>query len=249
MRIALFGNGKMGREVRRLAGVHGHDVVVWVAHARPDDEDLVARVREADGVIEFSGGESVLAHVETALRAGVPIVVGTTGWEERLDEVQRAVREAGGTLVHGANFSLGAYLFEKVVRNAARLFGTVGAYDPYVTERHHREKKDHPSGTALRLAEAIVAETPEKRTLRIGDPRGRIEPAAVHVTSVRAGWEPGTHEVGFEGPDDAVRLRHAVRDRATFAAGALCALGAAAERAGVWEFRALMDAFTEGRDT
>ncbi|HET7292174.1 MAG TPA: dihydrodipicolinate reductase C-terminal domain-containing protein [Vicinamibacteria bacterium] len=214
MRVAVVGYGRMGREVEAVLRERGHDV------------ELVGRGdRFPDGCavgVDFTRTESVVSNVEAALRAGARYVVGTTGWSDRLAEVQRLVEAAGGGLVHSANFSLGVNLFYRVVRDASALLSRFPEYDPWILERHHAAKKDAPSGTAKVLA-GIVAAT-----------QGQGTPPA--VASVRAGGIVGDHAVGFDSGGDEIVLEHRARSRRGFALGAVLAAEWIAPRTGFYSF-------------
>ena len=144
MKVAVVGAGKMGREVEAVLRERGHEpAVVGRGQAFP--------AGCAVG-IDFTRGDAVVDNVRKALAAQARYVVGTTGWNEQEGEVRRLVEQARGGLVHAANFSVGVNLFYRIVREAARTLAPFADYDPYVLERHHRQKKDAPSGTAKALA-------------------------------------------------------------------------------------------------
>jgi 4-hydroxy-tetrahydrodipicolinate reductase len=223
MKIAIVGYGKMGRLVEQVATARGHQVV-----ARFDIEDnergeglTAERLAGVDVAIEFSTPEAVVHNLRRLITLGVPAVVGTTGWYEHLDEVKKLVAERGGALIYGANFSVGMNLFFKIARYAAELFARFEEYDPFLVEHHHKFKKDAPSGTALVI----------ERLMRTS--YGDRLPKAL---SIRAGYAPGTHEVGFDAEADTVLLAHTARSRQGFAAGAVFAAEQIRGRRGVYEF-------------
>lgn len=198
MRIALIGVGKMGRAVRELAASRKASVAVELdAPFSPD------RLANADVAIEFTTPSAAPTNIRACLAAGCPVVVGTTGWYDRLPSLTTEIEREGGSLLWAPNFSLGAQVLMYLAAEAARLLDT----DAVIVETHHAGKKDAPSGTARELARAIIEE-------RSG---------GVPITSVRVGHVPGTHEVIFDGTFDQVRLTHEVRDRKVFAEGALVA--------------------------
>lgn len=232
----------MGREIDRLATGSGHDVVL-----RLDLEDnrgggglTPDALAGVDAVIEFTVPQAVLSNVRSVAAAGVPMVVGTTGWEDDLDEVTRLVEEHDSALVHASNFSLGANLFAALVARAAELFDDYEDYDPFVVEHHHRGKVDAPSGTALRLAETVLEAIGRKTRLQRGNPEGAIDVDALHVVSIRAGAAFGRHEVGFDSPADSIELAHTARGRQGFARGALLAAEKIRGRCGVYRFSQLL---------
>jgi 4-hydroxy-tetrahydrodipicolinate reductase len=211
MRILLVGHGRMGRLVGGLAPEYGGEVIGVIdpqspEHTAPADDE---RWRGAvDVAIDFSLGDAVAENVPALARRGINIVLGTTGWQPHEQELRRAVAEAGTGIVAAPNFATGVVLFEAVVRYAAERFAGQPDFGAWLHEAHHVMKKDAPSGTALLL----------ERAMRSG---GYDRP--IDVSSTRAGFIPGTHTIGFEGPSDSITLTHTARDRAAFARGALAA--------------------------
>ncbi|MCG6923993.1 MAG: dihydrodipicolinate reductase [Acidobacteria bacterium] len=208
MRLLIVGHGRVGQLVERLAPDYGFEVAgILEIEQNPDGSGVtLERCREVDVAVDFSTAEATLATVPRLAEAGVNLVVGTTGWQEREAEVRGAVEGGGVGAVVAANFSLGANLMSALVGTMGRLLADKEAYGAWIHEAHHKAKVDSPSGTALMLKRALEA-------AGYG--------LAVDVSSTRAGWVPGTHSVGFDGPAESLTLTHAVRDRATFAHGAL----------------------------
>jgi 4-hydroxy-tetrahydrodipicolinate reductase len=241
MKLALFGLGGMGALVEARAKDAGHRIAVTFTDrdAGRAPEDLAKALEGADVAVDFSVGAAVLGHVQACVRAGVPLVEGTTGWQAQLAEVRGVVEQGKGALVYGANFSVGANLFYRVVAAAAAEYARDPAYAPFLEEAHHARKKDAPSGTALKL-QALVA--------RAYAARGAARD--VPVTSVRAGYIPGTHLVGFDGPADQITLTHTARSREGLAAGALLAAQwiAGGKRRGVFEFTEVLDEILGGKE-
>jgi 4-hydroxy-tetrahydrodipicolinate reductase len=224
MRIALLGYGKMGRLIESLAVREG-----WEVGPRLDIDNNrggagVTRESMAgvDAAIEFSQPDAVVPNIEAAARAGVNIVVGTTGWEKDRRKVEEIVAASGIGLVWGSNFSLGMNLFFEIVAATARAAGRIPQYDPFLYEEHHRAKKDAPSGTAVTLREIM---------------RPHLSGPEVAIASVRAGHLPGTHVVGFDSEADTILLEHRARSRQGFAEGAILAVRWIAGRKGMYEFR------------
>jgi 4-hydroxy-tetrahydrodipicolinate reductase len=212
--VAVVGHGRMGREVEAVLRERGHEpVIVGKGEAFPAGCPVG---------IDFTRAEAVPANVAKALAAGARYVVGTTGWQHGLDEVREAVRVAGGGVVHAANFSLGVNLFYRIVRTAARLLARFPEYDPYVLERHHRAKKDAPSGTAKVLA-GLLTEAGGPRARAVEALLGALSPDAFQVASVRAGGIVGDHTVGFDSGGDEILLEHRSRSRRGYAQGAVLA--------------------------
>lgn len=210
MRILLVGHGKMGQLVGELSKQYGCDVAGVIdpmspLHGGGPDDD---RWRGVDVAIDFSTPDSVMTNLPVLARRGINLVVGTTGWSAQEPSLRQVVAEAGAGIVVAPNFSTGVVLFEAVVAQAAKLFGPQAEFGAFLHEAHHAAKKDAPSGTALLLKRAME---------QAGFPR------PIDVSSTRAGFIPGTHSVGFDGPAEAITLSHAARDRTAFARGALTA--------------------------
>jgi 4-hydroxy-tetrahydrodipicolinate reductase len=210
MRLLLLGRGRMGRLIESLAG--GYDAEIAGVLDRASNAKgtgvTAERCRGIDVAIDFSTAEATLDSVPRLAAHGVSLVVGTTGWLAREAELREAVAKAGIGAVVAANFSLGASVLEALAESAGRLLAAADSYGAFIHEAHHAAKKDAPSGTALTLRKAVE---------RGGFPR------AIDVSSTRAGFIPGTHTVGFDAQAETLALTHTVRDRATFAHGALAA--------------------------
>jgi len=211
--LALIGYGKMGRMVDQLAPEYGFTVT-----ARRDigrEESLAG----ADVAIEFSTPTSVLGNVKLAADAGVPVVIGTTGWLEHIDNVKMLTEATGA--VWSPNYSVGVNVFFRVIQEAARLLRDEKEYGAWAWEIHHSTKKDAPSGTLLKIVEQMRAAGYER---------------PIDVSSSRAGAHPGTHEIGFDSSADTITLRHSARSREGFARGALKAAQWIVGRKGFHEF-------------
>jgi 4-hydroxy-tetrahydrodipicolinate reductase len=219
MKLAIVGYGKMGRLIAQLAPEFDFTI-----HARIERGDDFSRVEGADVAIEFTRPDAVAGNVDKILAAGVPVVVGTTGWMAEMDRVRSAVEAHDAALVWGPNFSIGVNIFARVVREAARLLAKEPGYGAWAWELHHHTKKDAPSGTLLELVEVMKA-------------AGYSRP--IDIASTRAGAQPGTHEIGFDSTADTITLRHTARSREGFARGALKAARWIVGKKGVFEFSAI----------
>ena len=210
MQLLLVGYGKMGRMVEGLAGEYGCSVagVIDPQLATGRDGPDADRWRNVDVAIDFSTPDSVIRNVPALVRRGISVVIGTTGWQKDEPEIRTALAGADAGVVAAPNFSAGVLMFEALVARAAELVGTQRDYGAWLHEAHHVTKKDAPSGTALALKRAMEA---------AGFPR------PIDVSSTRAGFIPGTHTIGFDGPAETITLTHTARDRTAFARGALIA--------------------------
>lgn len=221
MRIALIGYGKMGKLIERLAAERGHSVAVTVgeSHAGLAAEELAETLTAADVAIDFTVADAVERNVRACMLAGVPIVVGTTGWDAQRQEIEKIVTGSNGSMVYGANFSIGVNLFFRIAEYAAEVLARFPEYEAFIEEQHHSQKKDSPSGTALKLKS--VAE----KHVTVGE-----------VAVTRAGNIPGTHRLGFDGLADQILLEHTARNREGFAYGAIMAAEWIENRKGFFEF-------------
>ncbi len=207
MNIALIGYGKMGRTIEDVALARGHQIVQRIGRAEDTGKLTGSWIEQADVLVDFSVGSVVASHVAQAIEVKLPIVVGTTGWQEHLEEVRQLVEESEGTCLYSSNFSLGVQALFYLSRAAAQLLSRFEEFSPYLFESHHSRKKDAPSGTALSLKN-ILQESYGTQ---------------VPVASIRAGYFPGTHELGFDSEVDTLRLVHTARNRQGFARGVLFA--------------------------
>jgi 4-hydroxy-tetrahydrodipicolinate reductase len=229
----------MGHEVEAVLRERGHEPVI-VRRGQPFPAGA--------GVgIDFTRAEAVLGNVEAALSAGTRYVVGTTGWSDREAEVRALVDRHQGGLVQGANFSIGVGLFYEIVRHAASLLAVFPDYDPYVIEKHHRLKRDAPSGTARELA-GILTAARGARTLPLSHFEGPLPDGAFHVSAVRAGGLVGEHTVGFDSGDDEILLEHRARSRRGFALGAVVAAEWVLSRPGFHSFSDVLRSFLAKRE-
>ena len=234
MKLALVGYGKMGRAVEKVAIERGHEVVARIDPTL-DTHDIGAETLEgADVAIEFTVSDAAVDNITALAAAGVDTVVGTTGWHERLGEAAAAVKGAETGMIHAVNFSLGVHLFLRLARMAAKMADGLSEYDVHVREAHHRQKIDHPSGTAIRLADILIEELARKECWSATLPDGSPDPQVLYVASERVGDMAGSHVVGLEGPDDRIELRHEARTRMGFARGAVTAAEWIEGRPGVW---------------
>jgi 4-hydroxy-tetrahydrodipicolinate reductase len=225
--IAIVGHGKMGRLIEALAPEYGCEVRARFTSGSAALGAGLSSVslNGAQVAVEFSTPAAAPENLRTLAGLGVNSVAGTTGWFERLPSVGEAVGKNNTALVWSTNFSVGVNLFFEAVAQTAKLFATQPAYDAWAWEIHHAQKKDAPSGTLKRLAEAMHA-------------AGYTRPIA--LASNRAGAHPGTHEIGFDSSADTITLRHTARSREGFARGALQAARWVAGKCGVYEFREIL---------
>jgi 4-hydroxy-tetrahydrodipicolinate reductase len=215
----------MGREIERLAAERGVAVgpVFDLANNARSAGLTRASLAGVDVAIDFSTPDACVRNIEAAAKAGVNIVVGTTGWYDELPRVRRIIRAKRTGLLYSPNFSIGMNVFARLVSDAAASFDKFPMYDAAIHETHHTAKKDSPSGTALLLARAVLDAMRRKTEILAGPARGPIKPRQLHVSSARTGSVVGTHEVLFDSEADAITLVHTAKNRTGFALGALVA--------------------------
>lgn len=232
MKIALIGYGRMGHEIERQALRRGHDIVARIDienHREIHGEAF----RSADVAIEFTSPSTAFDCCMEALEEGVPVVSGSTGWLDRLPEIEAyCAGHPGAAMMQSTNFSIGMNIFMRINRALARLTRPFTGYTPRLEETHHIHKLDHPSGTAITLAEGLVAERDDMEgwTLTdLTDPSGHREhiadaaEGALPVAAIRRGEVPGIHTIEWESEADVISITHSAKSRAGFALGAVMA--------------------------
>ena len=217
----------MGRAIEQAAVQRGHEIVI-----RKDVEPLERDLREADVAIDFSHPDAAFENISNCLEQGVPVVCGTTGWLDRYEEAVAYCREKRGAFLYASNFSIGVNLFFNLNAYLAKLMGTVAEYDVEMEEVHHIHKLDAPSGTAITLAEGIIAHS-EKKGWSIGE-AGNEE---VFIRVKREGEVPGTHVVTYRSSVDAIEIKHTAFNRSGFALGAVVAAEWLRGKKGVYQMK------------
>jgi len=226
MNIAIIGYGKMGKELRSVAIEQGLMVraIIDPLVKEADFPDITEEsTRDIEVGIEFTAPSVTVDNIKKMARLGKNMVVGTTGWYDRLDEIKKTVEEAGIGFVYSPNFSLGMNLFFKLVEEAAKLFNRYEMYDVFSYELHNNQKVDSPSGTARVIGKILIDHIDRKKKLVFDKLDRRIEKDELHLASVRAGSIPGIHVVGFDTEADTIELKHEARSRKGFALGAVLA--------------------------
>lgn len=235
MKIALVGYGKMGHMIEQCAKKDGHEIVATIDTFSADasvkiaegDYEAVARAVKssgAEGVIEFTHPASVIGNLTALLPLGLPLVVGTTGWNDKHEEIAALAKKVGGTVMTAGNFSIGVNMFYKIVEEAAKIMSEFSDYDVATWEAHHNQKADSPSGTALEIARHVMNGYKTKTEIVTDAFHERPKANQLHVSSTRCGNIPGTHKVFFDGTADTIELTHTARSREGFAVGSVKSL-------------------------
>ena len=259
MKIAIIGYGKMGRAIERIALERGHQIVsvIDADNTAEFDSDAFA---SADAAIEFTTPATAADNVMRAAGRGVPVVCGSTGWYARKAEVEEAVLAAGSALMASTNFSIGVHVFNNISRRLASIMGKLEQYEPSMTETHHIHKLDHPSGTAITIAEGIIDECPRingweetgvvwknaadderaAATAAAEEHRKNIAGDRLPILTCRDGEVPGIHAVKWESAVDSITIEHSAKSRDGFALGAVIAAEWLAHRKGIYTIDRMM---------
>lgn len=219
MNIALIGYGKMGKIIERIALERGHTIVCIIDVDNTDDFESDA-FRSADVCIEFTAPHVAMSNVRRAFDAGVPVVCGTTGWLDDVSELRNEIIARGKTLFLSSNFSIGVNIFLAVSNHLAKLMNQFPNYNVEMTEVHHTQKLDAPSGTAITLAEGIL-ENLDRKTKWSRE--HELHPQAMAIKSVREGQVPGIHTIVYDSEVDSISITHDAKTREGFALGAVVA--------------------------
>ena len=243
MNIALIGYGKMGKMIEQLSQKRDQSITARIAldDSNADSDVISAKTLQgADVCIEFTHPDAAVENIKKLAALGKNIVVGTTGWYDRLDEVSAIVEKAGVGLIYASNFSLGVNLFMHIAEGAAKLMDKFPAYDVGGFEGHHNQKADSPSGTAKTMAGIVLNNISRKTKAKYNAVEGVIDPEELHIASVRCGHLPGTHSLFFDSADDTITLTHQTRRREGLAEGALLAAKWIQGKKGVYTIRDMM---------
>jgi len=229
MKIALLGYGKMGKMIEKIATDRQHQIVLTIDHDNLDDL-TVENLQKADVAIEFSTPDTVLGNIKKCFEAGVPIVVGTTGWYGQLQQIKDSCLDSNNALIYASNFSVGVNVFFHLNEVLAKLMNKYPYYDVQVEEIHHTQKLDSPSGTAMTIAEGIIDNLDTKNewvnTLDKNDNSDildQLKPDQLLIESLRIDSVPGTHTVIYDSEIDTIEFKHTAHNRSGFALGAVLA--------------------------
>jgi len=229
MKIILLGYGKMGREIESIAVERGHEVALRVNRENASRIGA-AELRRGDVAIEFSTPSAVMGNIRNCMDAGLPVVVGTTGWYDHFKEISGYCAEKNGALFHATNFSLGVNIFFKVNQYLAELMNKYPQYDVSMEEIHHIHKLDKPSGTAITLATQVIEKLDRKKKWSIT----AKDPDTLFIRDIREGEVPGTHIIKYTSAIDDLEIMHKAHNRKGFALGAVIAAEFLADRKGIF---------------
>ncbi len=233
MNIALIGYGKMGKAIEAIALQRGHAIVVKIDFDNLHDFTK-ENMQQADVAIEFTGPHSAGANVLRCLQYGVPLVCGSTGWLDKWGDAKKLCEEQNGTLLYASNFSVGVNLFFEINKFAAALMSMHPEYNVSMEEIHHTQKKDAPSGTAITLAEQVLAHISSKKNWVNEEAR---MPEELSIISKRIDPEPGTHSIKYHSEIDDIEIIHTAHSRTGFATGAVLAAEFIKGKKGIFEMK------------
>lgn len=231
MKIALLGYGKMGKAIEKIAMERGHEIVLKIGKENKE-EATSQNLQKADVIIEFTGPESAFDNVSKCLNAGLAVVCGSTGWNDRLAEAKAICAEHDAALIQASNFSVGVNLFFELNKMAAELMRPHSDYQVQVDETHHTQKLDAPSGTAISIAEQIMDSYPGLNGWSLDANEGQLQINAFRVDDV-----PGTHVVRYSSDIDDIELTHTAHSRTGFALGAVLAAEFLNNKKGIFTMR------------
>ena len=216
MKIALFGYGKMGKEIEQIALQRGHEIVLKINEGEQYDISI------ADIAIDFSVPNAALSNIVSCFKNNVPVISGTTGWLDDFDKAIDVCKENNGSFIYASNFSIGVNIFFELNKQLAKMMSSQEEYSINVEEIHHTKKLDTPSGTAITLAEGIINNT-SKRDWQLKERQTQINAETILIEAKRVPDVPGTHIISYESQIDSIEIKHTAHNRKGFALGAIIA--------------------------
>jgi 4-hydroxy-tetrahydrodipicolinate reductase len=236
MKIAMIGYGRMGKEIEKIAVSRGHEINLKIDISNPEDL-TIENLKKSDVAIEFTVPNSAIKNYNICFEASIPVVSGTTGWLDKKEEVYNACKKTDGTFFYGSNFSVGVNLFFELNKKLADLMAPRNEYDVEMTEVHHTQKLDAPSGTAISLAEDVLEILPQKESWVNDQTPAKNE---MNIKSEREGQVPGIHTLKYESEIDFIEITHSAKSRKGFAFGAVLAAEYCLENKGILTMKDLL---------
>ena len=233
MKIALIGYGKMGKAIEEIAVSKGHEIVLKI-DANNTSDFTKENIQKANVAIEFTGPDTAFENISKCIQWGVPVISGSTGWLDHFEKAKKLCEEKKGCLLYASNFSIGVNLFFEINKQVAALMEPYDNYNVSMTEIHHTEKKDAPSGTAISLAEQILAQIGRKKKW-VNETSS--EASDLIIRSERIDPAPGTHTVSYDSPIDSIEITHTAHTRKGFASGAVLAAEFANQKMGIFTMK------------
>jgi 4-hydroxy-tetrahydrodipicolinate reductase len=240
MKIVLIGYGRMGHEIEQVAADAGHRVILKIDKDNTGDLNS-ENISGADVAIEFTGPETAPDLIMKAIGLGLPVVSGSTGWQDRFREVSEFCNEHNGAFLYASNFSIGANILFHLNSELARIMSKQDLYKVKIEEVHHIQKLDAPSGTAITLAKEIISQHPGYTEWILNDGTSPVPGKAIPVKAVREDSVPGIHDVEWSSEIDTISLRHEAKSRKGLAAGAVMAAGFLMGKRGIFSMNDVLD--------
>jgi 4-hydroxy-tetrahydrodipicolinate reductase len=233
MKIAMIGYGKMGKAIEEIALQRGHSFGLKI-DINNVDAFTTANLHQCDVAIEFTGPHSAVQNISTCIAAGIPVVSGSTGWLEQWQQVKSTCEAANGTLLYASNFSVGVNIFFELNKKLAQLMQHQPSYHVSMEEIHHTQKRDAPSGTAITLAEEILAHNSLQKKW-VNQPA--MQQNELPIISKRIDPAPGTHTIKYSSTIDDIEIIHTAHNRTGFATGAVLAAEFIAGKKGIYTMK------------
>lgn len=233
MNIALIGYGKMGKEIESIALQRGHNLVAIYSSNKTISTEIL-KTQAIDCAIEFTKPEAAVANIEHCFAANIPVVVGTTGWYQKLNHVKQLCSEQNQALLYASNFSLGVTIFFELNKKLAQLMQEYPNYEVSMQEIHHLQKLDAPSGTAITLANDLLDILPNKTKWVNEVSKSKNE---IGIESLRIEGIPGSHSINYSSEIDSIQIKHTAHNRKGFALGAVIAAEWLINKKGVHEMK------------
>ncbi len=236
MKIALIGYGTMGKAIEEIALQRGHEIVLKLTEENLHQKELITN---ADLAIEFTTPESAAANIKLCFDANIPVVVGSTGWYHHFEEIKLHCETQNKALFYATNFSLGVNIFFELNKTLASMMSKHPEYKASITEIHHTKKKDAPSGTAITLAEGLLAEHAGYRSFETNSPEHSAQ--ILPITAIREADVPGTHSILYTSTVDQITITHEAFSRKGFALGAVLAAEFLIGKKGIFTMKHLLN--------
>ena len=234
MKIVLFGYGKMGKEVEKIALERGHEVILKI------EEDEEYDISEADVAIDFSVPKAAFNNITSCFKKNIPVISGTTGWLEDYEKAITICKKNNGSFIYASNFSIGVNLFFELNKKLSRIMNSNNNYTPSIEEIHHTKKLDAPSGTAITIAEQTIKNSSIKEWC-LQTNRAKVDKEIIPISSKRIKDVPGTHIVTYESRIDSIEIKHTAHNRKGFAHGAIIAAEWLINKSGVYTMKDVLN--------
>ena len=234
MKIVLFGYGKMGKEVEKIALERGHELILRIENNEEYD------ISEADVAIDFSVPSAAFNNITSCFKKNIPVISGTTGWLEDYEKAVTICKKNNGSFIYASNFSIGVNLFFELNDKLSRIMNSNNNYTPSIEEIHHTKKLDAPSGTAITIADQTIKNSSIKEWC-LQTNRAKVDKEIIPISSKRIKDVPGTHIVAYKSEIDSIEIKHTAHNRKGFAHGAIIAAEWLINKNGVYTMKDVLN--------